>query len=205
MRLFRYAISTIAVGVLGVVAASAAAASGSEQSIDQDDLVPILSDTQGADDRLPAASDIAASAELIPESIRLAAESASARYWAAVDGSGNLCVIAGLDDSADGHDIDAEIMGASCADPIDFYQFGASLRLTGAPGSGIVVHLLAPDVSTGSLPAGAEVTRLPSQSSAAEGAASLVSMDLDVADSLGEITLERTTGETVVLRPMSGA
>lgn len=193
------------VALLIVAAAATASASDKLHSLDSESLVPALSSMQTEKDRGLVSSDIADEAGLTKASMRTLGENRDGKYWTALNSTKDVCLVVELSDAADGHGEDAEIKGAACSSPLDFYKFGASLRLQGENKSGLVTHMLPPDTSiTPDLAAalkkaGASILdRGPETGKTNQ----IIVMSLEEADAAGIITVPRDGGD-VALAPMT--
>lgn len=183
-------------GVLAAtgLASSAVATSTDDLSLDPYDLVTALGQSQVSSDLLPADSSIGGQAQILPDTVRQLNSTPDGDQWVALSEDGSICLIVHLSDRADGHAEDAGLEGASCTSPANFGRYGASLRLEGAPGNGLVSHLLPSDIRP---------EDVPSSSRAETQVAPLVSMTVVEADALGAITIQRPNGGEIELYPMT--
>lgn len=191
------AISAIVCGfsiALSVGAIAPASADQPYNSIDVEDLVPEFAAIQKTDDRIPDELRIIEQANLDDTSTRLLAVRDSGRSWVALDRAGNICIVTRLSDDADGYPEDAEITGASCGTPAHFYHFGASLRLEGNEGMGIVAHLLPARVGDNDIRRSVMAARDASGSALVIEQVSphLVTLDLESADSVDPVVISPT-------------
>jgi hypothetical protein len=186
----------LACGVLTATgfASSSATPAAEDLSLDPGSLVPVLERAQANSDALPSDSSIGDQALIISETVRQLESTVTGEQWVALSEEGDICLIVQLSDSADGHPEDAKVAGASCTSPANFARYGASLRVEGAPGNGIVSHLLPSDIAPDSL---------SSSVRAETEVAPLVSMSATEADALGVLTIQRPNGGEIELNPMS--
>lgn len=114
----------------GILALSLVAATGAQATAQHEvEGIDALAERAGPDDALPEQVDLRSLDEtIVLDSVRYLGEGLNARYWAAVDASGSICLVSFID----GKDW---VAGATCTDPKAFTSSGAGLRLLGPNGS----------------------------------------------------------------------
>ncbi|WP_404290612.1 hypothetical protein [Glutamicibacter arilaitensis] len=172
--------------------------SGDDQ-VTADDIIPTLTRPDTSEDQPPAEIEDPSIKQV---SFRVLGSLAYAQEFAAVNESGDLCLIAWAN-SGDG-DGTATLTGPEieCDEPAEVKSEGLSLRIDSTKGNpGVVLHMLPPDLTEDvvrtellKIPGNHEDLRPPVEFNATNFGLVSVAMTPQTADGLGQISIPRPDG-----------
>lgn len=176
----------------------------SDESQSRDASLPIFEVEQGTEDELPSeATRLVSVAQISESSVRFLGETDSARFWAAKNYSGDTCLISRLSDESDGHVGDAEILGGNCTPTDVALRSGVVMKLEGAEGTAVSMHMLSEELSAeGSRALNREMSLVGGEV-IQRGGTTLAVVPSDKADGVSGLLVEADSGHSIELELIS--
>lgn len=123
-------------------------AASSESSEQFDSSIAVLDAQQRPQDLLPEeAMEILTLTGVDEASVRSLGETNEAHFWAGANSQGDVCLISRVKDVADGYPEDAKLFGANCTPADVAARDGVALRIQGAEGTSLAMHMLSGELS----------------------------------------------------------
>lgn len=174
------------------------------QQVSAEEIIPTLAQPDSEEDQPPAEVD---DPSIKQSSLRTLAQLSYANEFAAINDSGELCLVAWAN-SGDG-DATTTLSGPGieCDEPFEVKQEGLALRIDATKDNvGVVLAILPPDLTEDAvrtellkIPGNHEDLRPPVEFSATDFGLVSVAMSPDTADNLGQITFPRPGGSDFTL------
>ncbi|MGP9606090.1 hypothetical protein [Glutamicibacter sp. AOP33-2CA-4] len=208
----RHSGKVLALSLSGLLVLSACGANTAPEETnapapDATELMPVLSEALGDDDRLPEGFEPTES--YTADALRLLARSSYGDHFVAEGLDGELCLITVAASKEQG--ADPEVAASTCPPVQHVVENGILLEVTGGESSfEVVTYLLPPDISEQS--ARDAINKLipdnhtdlrPPVEILSEDSAVLLVMTSETSQELGEFQLPRPNGDSLTLRPLA--